>query len=171
MNQAELSAVLFYADYLSLKAVSQPVTDNCKYFYIYGTPINSCFILDLEPIFDESNRYFQQAKIEYEVIKNKYGDEGVETFIDDVCCIRACGSVDAERMLKRIHQYSNKKERKQAFDAYYNWKNTQKYTRVTINENGVPLEQSCRSYVYHVERMLDGSRVHKIAGTYDETRK
>ena len=49
---------------------------------------------------------------EYTIIKDKYGEEGVETFINDVCCIKACGCVDAERMLNCIHQYSSKHERK-----------------------------------------------------------
>jgi hypothetical protein len=47
MNNIELNAVLYYADFLSLKAINQPVTDNCKYFFIHGAPINSLFILDL----------------------------------------------------------------------------------------------------------------------------
>lgn len=166
MNNIELNAILFYADFLSLKETSQPVTDNCKYFYIYGAPINSCYILDLEPIYDEDNIYFKQAKTEYEIIKNKYGDEGVETFIDDICCIKACGSVDAIRMLKCIHQYSTKKERKQAFTAYENYKNSQNYKLITINGEGNPEQKTCSSYVYHVERMLDKSRVLKSAGTY-----
>lgn len=154
MNHIELNAILYYADFLSLKDIQQPVTDNCKYFYIHGTPINSAYILDLEPIYDVQNKYFQQAYIEYNTIKDKYGDEGIESFIDDVCCIRACGMVDAERMLKCIHQYSNRHERRQAFNAYYNWKNNQVYTHITINENGEPEEKECSKYVYHVERML-----------------
>lgn len=28
--------ILYYADYLSLRACSIPITDNCKYFYING---------------------------------------------------------------------------------------------------------------------------------------
>ena len=95
MNDIELNAILYYADFLSLKDVSQPVTDNCKYFFVHGAPVNSLYIIDLEPIYDENNQYFQQAR--------------VESFIEDVCSIRACGSVDAERMLKCIHQYSSKK--------------------------------------------------------------
>lgn len=109
MNDIELNAILYYADFLSLKDVSQPVTDNCKYFFVHGAPVNSLYIIDLEPIYDENNQYFRQAKGEYEMIKNKFGEEGVESFIEDVCSIRACGSVDAERMLKCIHQYSSKK--------------------------------------------------------------
>ena len=153
MNNIELNAILYYADFLSLKAVNHPITDNCKYFFIHGAPINSLFILNLEPLYDEQNEYFQQAKTEYEVIKDKFGDEGVESFVDDVCCIKACGSVNAEAMLKCIHQYSTKKQRKEAFREYYNWKNSQIYTHITINEDGDPQETECTAYVYHAERM------------------
>ena len=154
MNDIELNALLFYADFLSLKATSQPVTDNCKYFYIHGMPINSACILDMEPIYDPDNPYFQQALAEYTIIRDKYGDEGLETFIDDICCIRACGCVDAERMLKCIHQYSTKRERKEAFNLYNNWKKDQIYSHITINENGDPQRTECTKYVYHAERML-----------------
>ena len=74
--------------------------------------MNSLFILNQEPIYDENNLYLRQAQEEYEMIRDKFGDEGVESFIEDICSIKACGSVDAERMLKCIHQYSSKKERK-----------------------------------------------------------
>lgn len=154
MNDIELNALLFYADFLSLKATSQPVTDNCKYFYIHGMPINSACILDMEPVYDPDNPYFQQALAEYTIIRDKYGDEGLETFIDDICCIRACGCVDAERMLKCIHQYSTKRERKEAFNLYNNWKKDQIYSHITINENGDPQRTECTKYVYHAERML-----------------
>lgn len=43
----ELNAILYYADYLSLKEESKAVTDNCKYYFIYGSPINSAYIVDL----------------------------------------------------------------------------------------------------------------------------
>ena len=153
MNNIELNAILYYADFLSLKEISQPVTDNCKYFFIHGVPINSLFILDLEPLYDNQNKYFKQAQFEYDTIKTKFGEEGVESFIDDICCIRSCGSVNAEAMLQCIHQYSNKKQRKEAFKNYHNWKNSQKYTHITINEDGDPQERECSAYEYHVERL------------------
>jgi hypothetical protein len=103
MNKVELNAILYYADFLSLKATCHPVTDTCKYFFIYGAPMNSAFILGLEPIYDKDNEYFKQAKAEYEIIKDKFGESGVESFIDDICCIKACGSVNAEQMLNCIH--------------------------------------------------------------------
>lgn len=57
MNNIEFNSILFYADFLSLKDISQPVTDNCKYFFVYGCPVNSAFILNAEPIYDPENRY------------------------------------------------------------------------------------------------------------------
>ena len=155
MNDLELNAILYYADFLSLKATSQPVTDNCKYFLVHGVPMNSAYILDLEPVYDKENYYFQQAKMEYETIKKKFGDEGVDSFVDDICSIKASGSVNAEQMLKCIHQYSNKNERKNAFNTYYNWRNNQPYTHITINEDGKRIEQPCTRYTYHFERMLE----------------
>lgn len=154
MNQVELNAILFYADFLSLKDISQPITDNCKYFYIYGLPVNSAFIVNVEPEYDKENQYFKQAKAEYEIIRDKFGEGGIQTFIDDICCIKACGTVNAEDMLKCIHRFSNKKERNQAFNIYNTWKNNKKYTHITINENGDPKETPCSKYVYHAEKML-----------------
>lgn len=43
----ELNAILYYADYLKLKQESKTVTDNCKYYFIYGSPINSAYLVDL----------------------------------------------------------------------------------------------------------------------------
>lgn len=154
MNTAELSSILYYADYISLSETNTPVTDNCKYFFIHGAPINSLYILDMEPEYDEENQYFQQAKLEYDAIKNKFGSDGIESFINDICCINACGTVDAVRMLNKIHQYSPKQIRKQALHNYYNWKNNQIFTHTTINENGDTVERQCTKYTYHVERML-----------------
>ena len=88
------------------------------------------------------------------MIRDKYGEEGVESFVEDICSIRACGSVDAERMLNCIHQYSSKKERKQAFRNYNEWKNNQIYTHIIANEEGDLVERECSKYVYHAERML-----------------
>lgn len=52
MTDIEQNAILYYADFLSLKYKSHPVTDNCKYFFIHGCPINSAYIVDLEPEYD-----------------------------------------------------------------------------------------------------------------------
>ena len=159
MNTIELSAILYYADFLSMKARNHPVTDNCKYFYIHGVPMNSAFILNLNPVYDESDEYFQQAQAEYMIIRDKFGDEGIESFIEDICSIKACGTVDGIRMLQCIHQYSNKKLRKQAFNNYQEWKNNQTYTYKTTDENGKLVEKPCTKYVYHAKRLLGRSKL------------
>ena len=48
----------FLDDFLSLKRLSIPVTDNCKYYYIHGTPINSAYLVGLEPFYDTENPYY-----------------------------------------------------------------------------------------------------------------
>lgn len=171
MNDIELNAILYYADYLSLQHTSQPVTDNCKYFFIHGAPINSLYILDMKPEYDEDNQYYKQALVEYNIIRDKFGEEGVSSFIDDICSIKACGSVDADRMLKCIHQYSNKYDRKQAFNAYKDWKKNKIYTRTTIDENGKRIETQCTPYTYHVERMLARPQMEESIRNYSTQRK
>lgn len=47
MNEAELSTILYYADLLALKQSSTTVTDNCKYFFVHGVPMNISFIVNL----------------------------------------------------------------------------------------------------------------------------
>lgn len=164
LNDIELNVILFYADFLSLQEISIPVTDNCKYFFVHGTPINSAYILDLEPIYDETNKYFQQAKAEYSILKDKFGEDGAESFIDDICVISQRGSVNAEQMLQCIHHFSSKKERNKALNEYQNWKNNQIYTHTVINEDGKETEKRCSKYVYHTERMLERRGILKSAG-------
>lgn len=168
MNHIELNAILYYADFLSLQERSFPVTDNCKYFYIHNTPINSCFILDLEPIYDENDQYFIRAFDEYTILKNKYGEDGVISFIERCANLSSSGAVTAEQMLKSIHHYSSKIERKQAFRDYHTWKNNKKYTHTTINEDGEIERRECSMYVYHVERSLEKQGLLKSNGYHPE---
>ena len=51
------------------------------------------------------------------------------------------------------------KERKQALNLYYNWRKSQTYSHITINDDGDPLEQECSPYVYHAERLLERSKL------------
>lgn len=161
MNEIEHNAILFYADFLSLQHESHPVTDNCKYFFIHGFPINSAYIVDMEPEYDINDKYIEQAYQEFQAIKNKYDEDAAMTFIDDICSIKACGSVDAERMLKCIHQFSSRHEKKLALNAYYKWKKQQFYSHITINENGDPQETQCSRYVKHAEKSLTKREFYK----------
>lgn len=161
MNEIELNAILYYADYMSLRDEDQPVTDNCKYYYIHGIPINSAFLIDAEPFYDPNNKYFVKAYNEYNMIKNKFGEEGVDSFIEDLCAIRACGTVDAKRMLAYINQYNTKIERKRSYSRYYRWYNNQVYTYLAINEDGEYEEVQCSRDVAYLERRRTGRGFYK----------
>ena len=77
IDLTELNAILYYADFISLREINETVTDNCKYFYIHKTPINVSYMSDTTPFYDVTNRFFMQAKPEYLMIKSKFGDEGI----------------------------------------------------------------------------------------------
>ena len=86
MNNIELNAILYYADLLSLTDISIPVPDNCKWYFI-------------------------QAKEDYYRLKDKFLEEGVESIIGHLCNLDALRCINAEQMLKCIHQYSSRRER------------------------------------------------------------
>ena len=157
INKVELNAILYYADFLSLKELSIPVTDNCKYFFIYGAPMNAAYIVDLQPFYDEQNPFYQQAYDEYMALRDKFGDDTVVNFVDDICKLKALGSIDGKQMLQCIHQFSSKSERKAAFRRYERWRSHQKYSHLTINDDGNPEEHSCSRYVAHYEHKTDSS--------------
>lgn len=155
MNSIETNAVLFFADYLSLKEQSIPVSRPCKYFFVHNCPINAAYIADVYPDIDVTNMYFKRAAYQYSLLKRKFGDDGVKSFIDGLCNIQSTGMVDADRMLKYIHRYSTKQERKAAFKILENHLNSKQYFHTTINELGDPQETECTQYVAHAERVLE----------------
>lgn len=151
MTNIEHNAILYYADILSLKETSKPITDNCKYYFIHNAPINSAYIVDLEPIYDKESIYYKQAVEEFNNLKDKFADNAVSDIIGHMCCLDVMGCINAEQMLKCIHLYSSRKERAQAFSRYYNWRNNQTYTHTTLNDDGDPIETNCTRYVSHFE--------------------
>lgn len=161
MNYIQLNCILYYADYLSLKETSKPVTDTCKYFFVHKCPVNCAYIAGYAPEFDENDQYIQQAKEQYEKIQDFFDEESAMTFIDDICFLRACGMVDAVRMLQHIHMFSSKQERKQAFSAYYQWEKSKNYTHQIYDENGNPKETSCTKYFKHAETLSERRKLHE----------
>lgn len=151
LNNIELNIILYYADYLSLKQISIPVTDNCKYYFIYETPINSAYIVGLEPLYDAENPYFQQAYMEYATMKQNLEEGAINSFVDNICNLRALGCVNAEDMLRCIHQFDNKADRKVAFDTYNKWRSSQTYTHTVLDDMGDEKEEPCTRYVAHYE--------------------
>lgn len=158
------SAILYYADYLSLYETSTPVTDNCKYYFIYNFPVNSSYMLGYEPNYDKENKYIKKAQQEYDTIAEKFGEEAALEYIKNICNLAACGCINAEQILKFIHRFSNRLERKQSFKDYYKWKKNQKYTHKIINDEGEIEERECTRYVYNAEK---SSKINKIPKSYD----
>lgn len=134
LNIAELSMILYYADFMSLRDRSIPVTDNCKYFYIHSCPINSAFMLNMTPTFSVNDKYFQQALNEFSIIKSKFKEDGLMSFVEDICSIRSCGMVDWRRMLNYIHQFSTKKEKLKSFNICETFLNNIRYKTINIKD-------------------------------------
>ena len=147
----EHNAILYYADYLRLKEESKTVTDNCKYYFIYGSPINSAYLVDLQPFYDENDKYYIQAYQEYNQVKTKFGQEGAISYVKDICNLAALGCIDAYQMLNCIHYYSGKFEKKEALKQYEKWINNQVYTHLETDEKGDPQRTECTRYVAHTE--------------------
>lgn len=57
INDAKWNSILYYADFLALKKRSYPVTDTCKYFFVYGIPMNISYIAGTEPCYDTEDEY------------------------------------------------------------------------------------------------------------------
>lgn len=83
--------------------------------------MNACFIAGVEPMYDPENQYFKRSIEEYNMIKSQFGPEGIASFIDDMCNLKACGCVSGEMMLDCIHYYSPKRKHKEALNTYKNW--------------------------------------------------
>lgn len=153
LNNIELNAILYYADFLSLQKKSIPVTDTCKYFFVYNTPINSAFIAGVKPVYDENNQYVQQSKEEYLTLKSKFGLDGVLSFINNISNLGAVGCVDGIRMLKCIHQYSQKDERREAFIKYRQYMKNTWYSHIIKTDDGKSKRVECSKYIAHYEEV------------------
>lgn len=112
MDIVDLNIILYYADFLSLKESSKTVTDNCKYYFVHKAPINLAYLHNSEPFYDPENKYYKQAYNEYSLLLNNFGEEGVKDFATNIGNLAVMGCIDAELMLKQIHQFSSKVERK-----------------------------------------------------------
>lgn len=164
LTNIELNAILYYADYLSLQHDSIPVTDTPKYYFIYRCPINVAYLVDAEPVYDSTNRWVKQAKSEYLAIRDKFDEDGVTSFIEDICNIAACGVVGWERMLQYVHQFSSKKERTAAYEKCEQHLKNIKYKHEVKDDDGNPQTQTCSKYVYHFERSRRGREIQEIYG-------
>ena len=162
MNEAELSAILYYADLLSMKSTSHPITNNCKYFFVHKTPMHISFIVNQLPQFDKENQYFQQSLNEYRMLTDKYGNDGAMSFINNLCNLGVAGSVNGLQMLKYIHRYTDKYNKYKAFKEYGQYIKNQKYTFQSINDDGELETRPCTKYIANdqISRLTKGSKLY-----------
>lgn len=161
MNDINISAILFYADYISLKEQSIPVTDTCKYFFIRKQPVNCAFIAGYAPFYDEENPYVLQAKEQLKQLEEYSNEDDMMSFVNDIGMLQAGGMCDGERLLKYIHQYSDRKERKAAMKKYDDYMQSLKYNKTITDENGNPRQTNCTKYYAHAERCSNRSNVYQ----------
>lgn len=81
------------------------------------------------------------------------------SFVNDIGMLQAGGMCDGERLLKYIHQYSDRRERKAAMKKYNDYLDNIIYTKTSIDEDGNPQETRCTKYVAHIERLRKGSKM------------
>ena len=162
MNEAELSAILYYADLLSMKSTSHPITNNCKYFFVHKTPMHISFIVNQLPQFDKEDQYFQQSLNEYRMLTDKYGNDGAMSFINNLCNLGVAGSVNGLQMLKYIHRYTDKYNKYKAFKEYGQYIKNQKYTFQSINDDGELETRPCTKYIANdqISRLTKGSKLY-----------
>ena len=161
MNQFEMSAVLYYADFLSLQYSNKPCTESCKYFFIHGVPMNIAYIIDQEPVYDVDDQWFQRSLKEYSMLKHKFGQEGAISFTKNICNLGITGSVNATQMMKYIHRYDEKQERDKAFRLFKINRSKKKYTHITRNDDGDITQEQCSKYVSHAERSSERPRFYQ----------
>lgn len=162
MNEAELSAILYYADLLSMKSTSHPITNNCKYFFVHKTPMHISFIVNQLPQFDKEDQYFQQSLNEYRMLTDKYGNDGAMSFINNLCNLGVAGSVNGLQMLKYIHRYTDKYNKYKAFKEYGQYIKNQKYTFQSKNDDGELETRPCTKYIANdqISRLTKGSKLY-----------
>lgn len=162
MNEAELSAILYYADLLSMKSTSHPITNNCKYFFVHKTPMHISFIVNQLPQFDKEDQYFQQSLNEYRMLTDKYGNDGAMSFINNLCNLGVAGSVNGLQMLKYIHRYTDNYNKYKAFKEYKQYIKDQKYTFQSKNDDGELETRPCTKYIANdqISRLTKGSKLY-----------
>lgn len=162
MNEAELSAILYYADLLSMKSTSHPITNNCKYFFVHKTPMHISFIVNQLPQFNKEDQYFQQSLNEYRMLTDKYGNNGAMSFINNLCNLGVAGSVNGLQMLKYIHRYTDKYNKYKAFKEYGQYIKNQKYTFQSRNDDGELEARPCTKYIANdqISRLTKGSKLY-----------
>lgn len=160
LDLLNLNAVLYYADYLSLHDIFIPVTDTCKYYIVYGMPINAAYIAGNTPVYNTTNKYYEQALSELYDIQKKLGQEGVSSFLRNLCNVFAVGNVNGIQMLNCILFYEDKRIKRRARHTYKEYMENIRYTQHIDDEDVGDIQ--CTKYVTHTNIKPDYNEAEKI---------
>lgn len=86
------------------------------------------------------------------MLKSKYGYDGAQSFLKNICNLGVSGSVNDTQMMKYIHRYDDKRERDNAFEQFKINKNNKKYSHFITNDDGEIVEEQCTKYIAHAEQ-------------------
>lgn len=92
------------------------------------------------------------------MIKNSFGEDGIYSYIGEIACIRACGAVNAERILQHLYRFAKGKKLQKAIQRYNIWKSNLSYKHVIKNDEGESVIAKCGKELAHVEKAL-GMRI------------
>lgn len=152
------NAVLFYSDVLSLKEQYIPVTDTCKYYVIFGVPVHVSYLLGNIPEYNMDNKYYLQSIRSINNITDKFGYDGIQSFIYNLCSVGSMGCINGEQILKCVLYYEDRKVIKKALDTYKNHTKCLKYFQSIKNEDGNDTIEECSKYVFHANRIKNKSK-------------
>lgn len=147
------TVVLFYSDVLSLKEKYVSVTDTCKYYIIFGIPVHISYLLGNIPEYDMNNKFYIESEQDINRIIEKFGHEGVQSFIYNLCSVGSMGSINGEQILKCVLYYEDGKVIKKALDTYKNHVKCLKYYQSIKNEDGEDSVEECSKYVFHANKL------------------
>lgn len=153
----DINAVLYYADYLSLHDIFIPVTDTCKYFIVYGAPVNAAYIAGNAPVYDNTNKYYEQALSELYDLQNKVGKDGMMSFLRNLCNVFAIGNISGVQMLNCILYYEDKRIKRKARQTYTDYMKSIRYVHDNDEETTINSK-----YVEHTGIKPNDNEVQKI---------
>ena len=119
--------------------------------------MNISYIAGVDPMYDKHNPYVVQATEAYKILKKQFGEDGILSFLDNICNLGVSGCVTGESMLKHIHRDSDRYIRSKAYRKYNEFKQNQSYHYVTQGEHG-PETKECTKYVAHVQAKINSNR-------------
>lgn len=149
-----INYILYYSDFKNLLKWYTTLT-NSSYHFINNMPYCSALLGEIKPVDTFHLKQYNTDGIsknamgiidevieEYHMIKAKFGEDGLDNFVKNICNISGRPTINGQQMLIYITQEWDRKERRAALDYY----NEQEAVRRTITDSeGHQIE--CTKYI------------------------